>query len=495
MDGRVTLGAGAQREAHTSDGTRRPPRALLRQASACVYAWRPEAAAWANLMDNDHPPAVAVLTLGCPKNLVDSEHIASLLEAAGVEVVTDAALAPVAIVNTCGFIDPAKAESIDAILDVAELKESGSLKTLIVAGCLSERYGEELRREIPEADVLLGVDPRGAARAALKALGLTSPLPSRCDLRARRLTPRAWTYLRIAEGCNNRCAYCVIPSIRGPLTSRPERDVIAEARALLHSGVREINVIAQDTTAYGMDSAATQRLHVLLRRLCRLKPDKWVRLLYTHPAHYYPELLDILAAEEQICPYLDIPLQHISGRILRRMGRKVTRGEVEGLIEALRARIPGLALRTTFMVGFPGETDEDFEQLLEFVAQVRFDRVGAFTYSREEGTQSAAFKDQVPERVKRERLDELMTLQKEIAADLAAARVGERTVVLVEREAAPGQPAFGRSPREAPDVDPVIFLEGGAGLRHGEMVEVEIVCSAGYDCIARPLGERRGNEA
>ena len=432
-------------------------------------------------------PRVAILTLGCAKNLVDSEHIASLLEAAGVEVVTDAALAPVAIVNTCGFIDPAKEESVDAILGVAEHKERGGLRALIVTGCLSQRYGDELRRQVPEADALLGIDPRGAARAALRALGMSTALPSRCDLRAHRLTPRAWSYLRIAEGCDNRCAYCAIPSIRGPLASRPLDGLVDEARGLLKSGVREINIIAQDTTAYGTDRGQGQELHRLLRRLCALRPRKWLRLLYTHPAHYYPELIEVLASEDQICPYLDIPLQHASDRILERMGRRVRRADIERLIGTLRARIAGLTLRTTFLVGFPGETERDFGELLGFVKAVRFDRLGAFVYSREEGTRAARLSAQVPRRIKEGRYHELMSAQRQIACELAAARAGERTVVLVEQEATRTRGAVGRSPREAPDVDPVILLEGGAALKPGDMIEAQVVGSAGYDCVARAL--------
>ena len=438
-------------------------------------------------------PRAALLTLGCAKNLVDSEHFASLLEAAGVEVCTDPARARAVIINTCGFIDPAKEESIDAILDIAALKGSGQVGAVIVTGCLSQRYAEELRERIPEADAILGIDPAGAARAALRALGVAEgALPTRCNVRAHRLTPAAWSYLKIAEGCDNRCAYCAIPSIRGRLVSRPLEGLVREARFLLKSGVKELSIIAQDTTAYGMDRGR-QELHVLLRRLCRLPGEKWVRLLYTHPAHFYPELMDVLASEPSLCPYLDIPLQHISDRILRGMGRKVTRADIERLIERLRTRIPHLTLRTTFLVGFPGETERDFAELLDFVRAVRFERLGAFVYSREEGTRAARLARQVPKKVKEARRHELMMLQKQIARELAAARLGEKTRVLIEQAASgrrpatrqAGKPAFGRSPHEAPDVDPVILLPGARGLKPGQMVDVEITGSAGYDCIAR----------
>jgi len=434
----------------------------------------------------DRQRRVALLTLGCAKNLVDSEHIASLLEAAGVEVCAEPESASVAIVNTCGFIDPAKEESIDAVLDAGALKKTGGLRALIVTGCLSQRYGAQLRRLMPEADVLLGIDPPGAAAAALEALGIgRAALPPSCNPRAYRLTPAAWSYLRISEGCDNRCAYCAIPSIRGPLASRPLEDVLHEARFLLEGGVRELNLIAQDTTAYGMDRGRPE-LHVLLERLCALAPGRWVRLLYTHPAHYRPETIEALASLPEICPYLDVPLQHISDPVLQRMGRKVRRRDAERLIETLRARIPDLALRTTFLVGFPGETDRDFEELLDFVRQVRFDRLGAFTYSKEEGTPAAAFEGQVPDHVKQARYHELMGLQHEIACELAGERVGERTRVLVEAASCPEEAlAVARSPHEAPDVDPVILIEDAPALRPGDVVEVEIIAGVEYDCLAR----------
>jgi len=435
-------------------------------------------------------PLVAIVTLGCPKNVVDSEQIASLLEAAGARVCTDPAEARVAVVNTCGFIDPAKEESIDAILEVAELKAQGGLETLIVAGCLSQRYGEQLRRELPEADIVLGIDPRGAAREALRALGMEPALPAGCNLRSRRFTPPWWAYLRISEGCDNRCAYCAIPAIRGPLVSRPMDEILAEARRLLQSGVKELNLIAQDTTAYGADRGEAG-LHVLLRRLCGLPGRKWVRLLYTHPAHYSEELIETLADADDICPYLDIPLQHINDRILRRMGRGVSRGDIERLLQTLRARVPGLVLRTSLIVGFPGEGEAEFRELLEFVRQARFERLGAFVYSREEGTPAASFDGQVPEKVKRERYHELMSIQRDIAVELAAGRAGEHTSALVERAPGPDGVAVARSPSEAPDVDPVLLIRDAEGVGEGELVEVEIVGSEGYDCVARLLRPRR----
>ena len=441
------------------------------------------------------PPRVAIVSLGCAKNLVDSEHMGSLLEEAGVEVTTDPERAPVVIVNSCGFIDIAKEESIDAVLEVADLKETGQLQRLIVTGCLTERYGTELKELLPEADVMLGIDPHGAARAALWALGMKNSMPSQCNLRALRLTPRWWSYLRVSEGCDNCCAYCAIPSIRGPLVSRPMDEILEEAEELVGSGAKEINVIAQDTTAYGRDHGKA-RLHELLRELCQIEHDGWIRLLYSHPAHYYPELIDVLAEEDSICPYLDVPLQHISDPILERMGRGVRRSEIEDLLDTLRGRIPNLTLRTTFLVGFPGETDEHFEEMLEFVRDRRFERLGAFRYSREEDTRSHDFEDPVPEAVQDERYHRLMELQREIAFETAEERIGEATTVLIEeeRDEGPENEVIARSPAEAPDVDPIIFIEDGEDLRHGEMVEVEIVDSFEYDCIARETGSGRDEQ-
>ncbi|MFP4175802.1 MAG: 30S ribosomal protein S12 methylthiotransferase RimO [Planctomycetota bacterium] len=427
------------------------------------------------------PPRVAIVSLGCAKNLVDSEHIASLLEKAGVEVVTDPTDAPVVIVNSCGFIDIAKEESIDSVLEIADLKTEGNLRRLILTGCLSERYGQELRESLPEADVMLGIDPHGAARAALWALGMKCPLPSQCNMRAVRFTPPWWSYLRISEGCDNCCSYCAIPNIRGPLVSRPHEDILAEARQLVNEGARELNLIAQDTTAYQHDHGQ-QGLHKLLDDLCHLENQPWIRLLYTHPAHYYTELIDVLAEQEAICPYLDIPLQHVSDPILKRMERGVTKARIADLISTLRDRIPDLTLRTTFMVGFPGETEEQFQEILDFAEEIEFERIGGFKYSREEDTPASTFDAPVPEEVKESRYERLMELQQTIMRHKARERVGETTEVLIEgyREDIP----VGRSAAEAPDVDPLIFFDEADSLHEGALVRAEIVDSIEYDTIA-----------
>ncbi len=428
-------------------------------------------------------PTVALLSLGCAKNLVDSEHIASLLECNGVRVVHQAGTADVVIVNTCGFIDPAKQESVDAILDVAEDLAHGA--ALIVTGCLSQRYGEQLRDLLPEVDAFVGLDPELTARRALESLGIEPREPAGF-LRSRALTPTSWSYLRIAEGCDNRCAYCAIPTIRGPLCSRPREQLEAEARLLAARGVRELNIIAQDTTAWGLDRFGEPRLHELLRDLCAIDELRWVRVLYMHPAHIYDELIDLLAAEPKICPYVDVPLQHVSDRILQAMGRAVSRGRIEDLLNSLRSRIPGVTLRTTFIVGFPGETEDEFEDLLGFVRQQHIERVGCFAYSREEGTPAADMAPQVPQDMSRARVQRLMSAQQQIAFALAAERAGERTSVLIE-EAVDQGTYVGRSPHEAPDVDPVIYVASQRALEAGRFIDAEIVGSEGYDCLAVDL--------
>lgn len=444
--------------------------------------------------DRTMSPRVALVNLGCAKNLVDSEHIASLLEEAGVEITTDATDAPIVIINSCGFIDIAKEESIDTILEIADLKDTGNLHRLIITGCLTERYGSELSDLIPEADVMLGIDTHGAARAALWALGMRNSLPAECNMRSHRFTPPFWAYLRISDGCDNCCAYCSIPSIRGPLVSRPMEEILSEAEDLIESGARELNVIAQDTTAYWRDRGKP-RLHTLLSELCNIQNDVWIRLLYTHPRHFYPELIDVLTQEPSIIPYLDIPLQHISDPVLAAMGRGVTQSDIELLITNLRSRISQLTLRTTFMVGFPGETDQHFNELMDFVREQRFERMGAFKYSAEEDTPAAGFDEVVEEEAQEERYHRLMSLQQDIAHEISEDRIGNTTTVLVEegREEGSENMAVGRSVAEAPDVDPLIFIDDAETVHRGQKIKAEITGAHGYDCIARPvLGDTGG---
>ncbi len=437
---------------------------------------------------NDQHKKVALITLGCAKNTVDSEIIASILQDAGVEICEKPDRAPVAIINTCGFIKDAKEESIDTILSIAGLKECHRLKKLVVCGCLAERYKEELEAEMPEVDIITGVNPRRTASAVLACLN-NADLPKLAAnpgaVRRFSLTPRSWSYLRIAEGCNNRCSYCAIPLIRGPLVSRAQTEVMDEASELIARGVKELNIIAQDTTAYCRDRGKP-RLHELLAKLCDRLPGVWIRLLYTHPAHYYEELIDVIAGNKQICPYLDIPLQHINNKVLVKMGRSVKRAEIERLIDKLRDSIPSLTLRTTFMVGFPQEDQEAFTDLFNFVEKTRFERLGVFTYSPEEETPAVRWKDEVPEEIKQERYRSLMSLQMDIAFEKAAERKGEKTKILVE-EQGPERKGYwtGRSMHEAPEVDPVIFVHRSEkGNPRDDIVEVKITGSEGYDCIA-----------
>jgi len=431
-------------------------------------------------------PIVALISLGCAKNLVDSEQFASILEAAGVRVVSDLDGATVAVVNTCGFIDSAREESIDTVLEVADEKDR-ALKTLIVTGCLSQRYGEELCALLPEVDALVGTDPQETARLVLQALGMTPEAPP-CGpaLRSRRLTPRAWSYLRISEGCDNRCAYCAIPIIRGPHRSVPMDALLAEARALSESGVRELNIIAQDTTAYGTDLGGPA-LPTLLRELCAVDGLEWVRLLYAHPAHTTQDLLDVMASEPKMCHYLDMPLQHISDRILNAMGRKVSRAVIERILEAACATMPDITLRTTFLVGFPGETEAEFDELIHFIRDVRFQRLGAFAFSPEEDTRAAEMPGQITNAERELRRNAIMLEQQSIAFQLARERVGERVRVLVEGLDLDTGYWQTRGRSEAPDVDPLVLVDTEAEMEPGAFVEVEIVSSDGYDCIAHLL--------
>jgi len=429
-------------------------------------------------------PAVCVVTLGCSKNLVDSELMLGRLAEAGAVICEQPDHAQVIIVNTCAFIDSAKQQSIDAILELAELKARDPRKILVAAGCLSQRYGKALRKEMPEIDAVV---PLRDMRGILRACGL-GPGAKWCDAGPRvRLTPRHYAYLRIAEGCDNRCTYCAIPDIRGPFRSRPAGEVTAEAEQLVADGAREINVIAQDTTLYGKDSRAGETLALLLRRLSGVPRLRWIRLLYTHPAHFRDDLIDEIASNSRICPYVDLPVQHLNDRILKRMGRRVTQAQILDLIDRLRARIPGLTLRTSVIIGFPGETDAAFEELLQLVQRIRFERLGAFTYSREEGTPAARYSRQVSERIKRERLDALMTAQQHIAFEQASARIGQTATVLIDEASGHAPDEWrARSRAEAPEVDPVILV-GGRRLAAGRFRRVRITGSRGYDLVAKPL--------
>ena len=423
---------------------------------------------------------VHLISLGCPKNLVDSERMLGLLERNGYVPTEEAEEADVVIVNTCGFIAPAKEESIDTVFEAARLKKEGRCKALIVAGCLAQRYGAILRRELPEADAILRLeDVERIAAHCDRLLGHRRPI---CSNGGRHLlTPQHSAYLRIADGCDNRCTYCAIPLIRGPCRSQPMEALLAEARALCEQGVRELNLIAQDTTQYGVDLYGELRLVELMDALSEIGALQWIRLLYAHPAHFSQDLIDGIARNEKVCRYVDLPLQHISDPLLYAMNRKVTGDHIRSLIRRLRSDVPGIALRTSLIVGFPGETDTHFEELLDFVVEARFERLGAFVYSREEGTPAAAFEGQVPDEVKQERLDRLMMQQQEIVWETHRAWIGKRVQVLVDR---PGEEApirwVGRTAWDAPEVDGSVLITEGDALP-GDFVHVVIADAEAYD--------------
>jgi ribosomal protein S12 methylthiotransferase len=440
---------------------------------------------------------VRMISLGCPKNLVDSEVMLGLLREKGwAPSATDDA--DVVIVNTCSFIREAKEESIETILTMAAAKEKGKAQKLVVTGCLPQRYGKELLRELPEVDFFVGTgefhriadlleeSEKGKMRQK-QVIGAPEFLYDHRTPRIHTSFPGS-TYLKISEGCANFCSYCVIPRLRGRLRSRPVSSIFQEAKQAVSRGVKEINLIGQDITAYGRDRGDKAGLVRLLKGLVKVEGLRWIRLLYAHPAHITPELVHLIRDEEKICKYLDIPLQHANEGILKAMNRPAPEKRIPDFLDWLRKEIPGVVLRTSLMVGFPGETERIFRQLLEFVKEAQFDRLGAFPYSREEGTPAASLKGQVPDRIRRERYRKIMSLQKKISLKKQKAMVGSRVPVLVERPGnAPGILWEGRTPGQAPEVDGTIFLTG-AGARPGEMVKVRITDARPYDLCGKILG-------
>lgn len=437
---------------------------------------------------------LAVVSLGCPKNLVDTERALGQLSGANIAVVDDPRQADWVLINTCGFIQEAKEESINTILEIAELKRDKPSLKIAVAGCLSERYGRELHGDLREADFITGILTRANICELAKAITgreTLSPYGELDDRQRLRLTARHVAYLRISEGCDNRCAYCVIPDIRGGLKSRPFESVIADAAELLADGAVEINVIAQDTTAYGLDLYGKKRLAELLAELARMNPKGWVRLLYAHPRHLDGEMIDVLAGGAPIVPYVDLPLQHINGRLLSSMGRHVTRRQTEDLISLVRKRIPGVYIRTAFIVGFPGETLAEFQELVDFVRSTRFERLGAFTYSREEGSRAAAFSCHVATREAGRRLDALMSVQQNIAVEFNRSLVGKRISGIVDGPSGRDDlPLAGRTYGDAPEVDGTVFISGRTAP--GKIVELEITDVEGYDLLAKVARGARG---
>lgn len=439
----------------------------------------------------------AFVSLGCPKNLVDSERMLGLLSLDGYACVPDPQEADIVIVNTCGFIESARQESYGVIREMVELKRQGGLKAVIVSGCLAERGRESVLEAVPEIDHLVGVFGREEiTKVCDRVLGnlaeqrtLFRPAPATAlDDRARlRITPRHFAYLKISEGCDRLCTFCAIPSMRGKHVTKPIESVIDEAQELAGDGVRELILVAQDTTYYGLDLYGEVRLAELLRQLDRVEGIDWIRILYAYPVHFSDELIDVIAGADKILPYLDMPLQHINDTMLRRMQRRVTRRETEDLIHKLRSAIPGLALRTTFIAGFPGETQEQFEDVVEFVREAKFERMGCFEYSLEPGTPAARLPQHLPEEVKRERRDSLMQEQQEIAFAWSEQRVGERLDVILDAPLPDADDVWiGRSYADAPDIDCLVYVEG-EGLQSGDLVPVEVVAAQEYDLIAQPI--------
>lgn len=428
---------------------------------------------------------VGAVSLGCSKNRVDTETALGLLRSRGYRMVSDPAQADILLVNTCGFIGPAKEESINTILEMAEYKNTGKCRLLVVTGCLAQRYEEELMKELPEIDLLLGVNQYASLPDRIEqALSGTRVHACQDDLsyfEQERLltTPFYSAYVRIGEGCSNRCTFCAIPLIRGPYRSRGEAEILKEVRLLAERGVREHILIAQDTTRWGTDRGDHSQLPSLMRKIAAVPGVDWLRVLYCYPDETSEELLDLLADTPNICPYLDIPIQHINSDILKRMHRLGTREDVLRCVRGAKER--GLTVRTTLMTGFPGETEDQFQELLDFVQEARFDRLGAFAYSPEEGTAAARLKDQIPEEVKQERLDRLMTLQQSISMDLNRKRVGSEEKVLVT-DVSPDGRALGRSSRETPETDgEIVFSWKKAMPEIGSFTSVRITGAQSYD--------------
>uniref|UniRef100_UPI0040561A4E 30S ribosomal protein S12 methylthiotransferase RimO n=1 Tax=Alistipes sp. TaxID=1872444 RepID=UPI0040561A4E len=425
---------------------------------------------------------INIITLGCSKNTVDSEHLAAQLAAVGYKITfdSDRANADVVVINTCGFIGDAKQESIDTILSAAQLKAAGKIEELFVVGCLSQRYADELRPELPEVDDFFGVNDWADIVARLGAKYRKEQETDR-ELS----TPSHYAYLKISEGCNWMCGYCAIPLIRGRHHSVPMEELVAEAEKLAAKGVKELMVIAQDTTYYGVDLYGERKIAELLERLCRIDGIEWIRLHYAYPTDFPDEVIEVMAREKKICRYLDIPFQHISDNQLAAMKRRHTKAEALALIEKLRRAIPDIALRTTLLVGYPGETEEDFAELMEFVREVRFDRLGVFPYSEEEGTYSATrLADDVPEEVKHDRADRVMSLQEHISLENNARRIGSRMRVIVDRKE--GDFYIGRSEYDSPEVDQEIIIDSdGKRLYRGRFYDVEIVDCEDYDLYVR----------
>ena len=421
---------------------------------------------------------IDIITLGCSKNLVDSEKLMRQLEANGYKVTHDSPnpQGEIAVINTCGFIGDAKEESINMILEFCEAKEEGKLNKLYVMGCLSERYLKELEVEIPQVDKFYG---KFNWNELLADLG--KAYNNEIAIERTLTTPKHYAYLKISEGCDRSCAYCAIPIITGKHTSRPMEEIIDEVKLLVSQGVKEFQIIAQELTYYGVDLYKSQKLPELIERIAQVPGVEWIRLHYAYPTHFPEDLFRVMRENDNVCKYMDIALQHISDNMLTRMRRNVSKSETYDLIEKFRREVPGIHLRTTLMVGFPGETEEDFEQLKEFVQKARFDRMGAFAYSEEEGTYAAeTYEDSIPQEVKQVRLDELMAIQQGISAELSQAKIGQEIKVIIDRKE--GEYYIGRTQFDSPEVDPEVLIKAdGKRLFSGRFYNVRITNADDFD--------------
>lgn len=434
---------------------------------------------------------ILFVSLGCDKNLVDTEVMLGLLASKGHQMVDSEEQADVIVINTCCFIHDAKEESIQTILEMAEYKKEGTCKALIVTGCLAQRYKQEIIDEIEEVDAVLGttsydkiVEAIDEALSGHTTVGMTDidALPL---VESKRLvtTGGHFAYLKIAEGCDKHCTYCIIPKIRGNFRSVPMERLIREAEELVEQGVKEIILVAQETTLYGKDIYGEKSLHKLLRELCKISGLRWIRILYCYPEEITDELIQVIKEEEKICHYLDLPIQHANDEILKRMGRRTSKEQLVEIIGKLRKEIPDIALRTTLITGFPGETEEQHQELIEFVDEMEFDRLGVFTYSPEEDTPAAVMDDQIAEEVKEDRQAELMELQQEIAFELAEEVIGKEVLVMIEGKVADENAYVGRTYKDAPNVDGLIFVESDEELMSGDFAKVRVTGALEYDLI------------
>lgn len=434
---------------------------------------------------------ILFISLGCDKNLVDTEYMIGSLAGSGYEITDDDVKADVIVINTCSFIHDAQDESVSNILSMAKHKEDGNLKALIIAGCLAQQYGDDILDELPEVDAVIGTNSYDMLPQIIERVlegervvvkNELTGLPKNNGKRIM-TTGGHFEYLKIAEGCDKHCTYCVIPSLRGRYRSVPMEQLLDEARTLAENGVAELNIVAQETTLYGVDIYGRKSLHILLEKLCEIEELHWIRLLYTYPEEIYPELIDTIKNNKKICNYLDMPIQHCSDDILKRMGRKTDKSDIIDIISTLRKEIPDIVLRTTLITGFPGETEEQHEELKRFVSEMRFDRLGVFTYSRQDGTPAASMPDQIEEDIKEQRKEEIMLIQQEISADKNSGQIGKSREVFVEGYIPEEDIYVGRSYADAPNIDGYVFFNAYSTLDSGVFVNCNITESSEYDLI------------